>query len=176
LPSMRASLAADAPGVPSPDGGIAPLMVEIAFASGVVTAVFSAAAYDFSPCTAGREFRGPFACWSGGPDRGGTAAHMVAALAGSRSSEDDERRQGVDFAAEMARMSLGTDDLRSAAAESLSASGAGARPAKCAIGLEAVTGDERCAAPHCRTETRVSGRSSFRPSRRWERKRACGGR
>jgi hypothetical protein len=169
------AVAADAPRTPLPDGGIAPLMEGIASAAGVVKAVCSAAAYDFFPTYRDREFRRPPPCWSGGTDRGGAAAHMVAALAGSRSSEADERCQRVAFAAEMARTSLGTNDLRSAL-PGVSVRLARARGLPGAIEREAVTGGERCATFHGPTETPVSGRSSFRPSRRWEQKRACEGR
>src|ERR1700716_3332540 len=113
---------------------------------GVVTAVFSTAAYDF--------FHLPPSFRFVPRDPQGPAAltiflivalllSAVAAVARSRAIEADERRGEADLAAEMARVLLRTDDLRSALP------GAAARLARAlglsaaAIELEAVAGDQR---------------------------------
>jgi signal transduction histidine kinase len=117
-------------------------------ALGVVTAVLSTAAFDFFHVPPSLDFVPT--------DPKGPAAlaillavavllGFVASLARSRAIEVDERRGEADLAAEMARVLLRTDDLRSAL------SGASVRLAQtlglpAAIELEAVAGDERRAA------------------------------
>jgi signal transduction histidine kinase len=116
---------------------------------GVVTAVLSTAVYDF--------FHVPPTFTFAAPSRPGQAAviilllvallfSFVAALARSQAIEADERRRDADLAADMARLLLRTENLRSALP------GASARLARAlglssaAIELEAVAGDERRAA------------------------------
>jgi signal transduction histidine kinase len=116
---------------------------------GVVTAVLSTAVYDF--------FHVPPSFTFAAPSRPGQAAviilllvallfSFVAALARSQAIDADERRRDADLAADMARLLLRTENLRSALP------GASARLARAlglssaAIELEAVAGDERRAA------------------------------
>jgi len=116
---------------------------------GVVTAVLSTVVYDF--------FHVPPTFTFAAPSRPGQAAviilllvallfSFVAALARSQAIEADERRRDADLAADMARLLLRTENLRSALP------GASARLVRAlglssaAIELEAVAGDERRAA------------------------------
>jgi signal transduction histidine kinase len=123
------------------------LVVSISWgaALGVVTAVLSTAAFDFFHVP-------PVGSIVFGGAQGqaalvilltvGLLLGFVAALARSRAIEADERRREADLAAEMARLLLRTDDLRSALPDAAArlTRALGLPPA--AIELEAVAGEE----------------------------------
>ncbi|MEA2146741.1 MAG: two-component system, OmpR family, sensor histidine kinase KdpD, partial [Solirubrobacteraceae bacterium] len=118
-------------------------------ALGVVTAVLSTAAFDFFHVApiGSITFDSP-------PGRASPVIllavalllSVVAALARSRAIEADQRRREADLAAEMARVLLGTDDLRSALSDAASRLARALGLPAAAIELEAIASEEGCAA------------------------------
>jgi signal transduction histidine kinase len=129
-------------------------------ALGVVTAVLSTAAFDFFHVS-------PIESIVFGDSQGQAALVIllavalllscVAALARSRAIEADERRGEADLAADMARVLLRTDDLRSALADAASRLARALALPVATIELDAVAGEEGLAAFPLRNGDNVLG-------------------
>jgi signal transduction histidine kinase len=129
-------------------------------ALGVVTAVLSTAAFDYFHVS-------PIESIVFGGSQGQAALVIllvvalmlscVAALARSRAIEADERRGEADLAADMARVLMRTDDLRSALPDAASRLAQALALPVAAIELEAVAGEEGLAAFPLRSGGNVLG-------------------